>query len=131
MILMLLGNRWGQLPAQWIWRKTTANNTCYWSDIKNLSYTVLRFFALLGCWHCNGEMYASLNNENEILPRLSRYFHHQQLPRYYLVLAVITEVGKANVLKWAALVAQVLELSDEWQVSELPVTAAPSGHRDD
>lgn len=61
---------------------------------------MLRFFALLGCWHCNGEMYASLNNENnenEILPRLSRYFHHQQFSRDYLVLAVITEVGRANV----------------------------------
>ena len=58
---------------------------------------MLRFFALLGCWHCNGGMYASLNNENEILPRLSRYFHHQQFSRDYLVLAVITEVGRANV----------------------------------
>ena len=60
---------------------------------------MLRFFALLGCWHCNGEMYVSLDDENKILLRLSRYFHHQQLPRYHLVLTVITEVGEANVLK--------------------------------
>ena len=92
---------------------------------------MLRFFALLGCWHCNGEMYASLNNENEILPRLSRYFHHQQFSRDYLVLAVITEVGRANVLEWTALVAQLFELGDEWQVSKLPVAATPSGHGDD
>ena len=76
-------------------------------------------------------MYASLNNENEILPRLSRYFHHQQLPRNYLVLAVITEVGGANVLEWTALVAQLFELGDEWQGGKLPVAAMPSGHGDD
>ena len=34
-------------------------------------------------------------------------------------------------LEWTALVAQSLELGDEWQVSKLPVAAAPSGHCND